>query len=79
VFARYARESRPFTTVNRARSEAVEVAARLAAVLGSSDAERTVWMARIGPERPVGGRSLRLPLSQLIVAAPPAELPARAA
>jgi len=75
VFARYARENRPFTTVERARSEARVVAEGLDEILGS-DAERTVWLARIGPARPVGGRSVRLPLSTLIVAEAPEALPA---
>jgi nitroreductase len=75
VFARYARENRRFTAVERARSEARAVAASLDAMLGS-DAERSVWLARIGPARPVGGRSLRLPLSKLIVAEAPKALPA---
>jgi nitroreductase len=78
VFARYARERRAFTTVARAREEASEVAERLADVLGE-DPAHAVWLARVGPQRPVGGRSLRLPLSRLIVAEPPAALPPLAA
>jgi nitroreductase len=75
VFARYAREGRPFTTDARARGEALGVATQLEAMLGEGAAKRAVWLARIGPARPVAGRSLRLPLSTLIVAAPPSELP----
>jgi len=75
VFARYARADRRFSSVRRAHVEARAVADRLAAILGS-DAERAVWLARIGPARPTSGRSLRLPLSTLIAAAPPDALPA---
>ena len=75
VFARYARADRRFSSVQRAHAEARAVAAGLAKMLGS-DAEHAVWLARIGPARPAGGRSLRLPLSSLIAAEAPDALPA---
>lgn len=75
VFARYARDKRRFTTNGRARDDADEISARLVELLRNV-AERAVWLARIGPERPVSGRSLRRPLSELIVSDPPATLPA---
>jgi hypothetical protein len=75
VFARYAREGRPFTTAAGAGARAHDVAARLDALLGSAQADKAVWIARVGPERSVPGRSLRLPLEKLVVAEPPAELP----
>jgi hypothetical protein len=75
VFARYARDKRHFTTNGRAREDADEISARLVELLGNV-AERVVWLARIGPERAVSGRSLRRPLSELIVSDPPAALPA---
>jgi hypothetical protein len=74
VFARYAREDRSFTTVERARRQARAIANELRGLLGS-DAERAMWLARIGPARAVPGRSLRLPLSKLIVTEAPRELP----
>jgi nitroreductase len=75
VFARYARADRRFSSVQRAHADARAVADGLAKMLGS-DAERAVWLARIGPARPAGGRSLRLPLSTLIAAEAPDALPA---
>ncbi len=74
LFARYARENRPFTMVRRARERALAVAGQLREIFGS-DADNAVWLARIGPRRPVRGRSERLPLSTLIVGAAPPELP----
>jgi nitroreductase len=75
VFARYAREGRRFSRMDRAQRDAERIRARLASVLGSDDADQAVWLARIGPERSVPGRSLRLPLDVLTVAEPPSELP----
>jgi hypothetical protein len=75
VFARYARAGRRFSSVQRAHADARDVADGLARLLGN-DAEHTVWLARIGPARPAGGRSLRLPLSALITAEAPNALPA---
>jgi hypothetical protein len=67
VFARYAREARRFTRVEQAHVTAREIARRLEGMLGSQAAVRTLFLGRIGPARAVKGRSLRLPLDQLIV------------
>jgi nitroreductase len=74
VFARYAREGRAFTTSSRAAQWAREVAHELDDVM-RGDAARTVWLARIGHAGPLRGRSLRLPLSRLVVEQAPASLP----
>ena len=69
VFARYAREQRHFTRVEEAQETAREIARRLDELLGSGEAVRTVFLGRIGPARAVKGRSLRLPVEQLMVSA----------
>ena len=68
VFARYAREGRRFTSDSHAYATAGEIDRRLSGLLGPEAAVRTVFLGRIGPARPVKGRSLRLPLDRLIVA-----------
>jgi hypothetical protein len=75
VFARYAREQRRFSSVERAQRDAERIQTRLERVLGKLEVEKATWLARIGPERHVPGRSLRLPLESLIVRQPPSELP----
>jgi hypothetical protein len=67
LFARYAREGRHFSRVDAAMRSAHEIADRLADLIGAREAERAVWMGRIGRARDVSGRSLRLPLARLIV------------
>jgi nitroreductase len=74
VFARYAREDRTFTRVAAAQQRAKEIAQRLEAVLAPRDARGAVFLGRIGPARPVKGRSLRLPLRRLVVDAAPDRL-----
>lgn len=74
VFARYARGQRRFTEVAEAEATARNVAERLARLLGAQAAPRTVFMGRIGPARPVKGRSLRLPLDQLVIVDPQARI-----
>ena len=76
VFARYAREGREFTKHMAARAAAETINRDLEALVGSSSTPLTVWLARIGPARSVGGRSLRHPLSKLLVDVPPPALPA---
>jgi len=76
LFARYARDERRFTGDARAIVRARDIDADLGALLGAGDAPKAVWLARIGPQRPVPGRSLRLPLTRLMVSSPPGELPA---
>jgi nitroreductase len=75
VFARYAREGRVFTQTATAQAAARTIDGALEELLGPGVARRAVWLARIGPARSVPGRSLRLPLSELIVHAPPDQLP----
>ncbi|MEJ7668045.1 MAG: molybdopterin biosynthesis protein MoeY [Casimicrobiaceae bacterium] len=67
VFARYARERRRFTGVQRADATAREIARRLNDLLGTDEVAQTMFLGRIGPARAVKGRSLRLPLNRLIV------------
>ena len=66
VFARYFREGRRFTTSADAYPTAAKVNARLNQLLGQERAVRTVFLGRIGPARNVVGRSLRLPMEQLM-------------
>ena len=73
VFARYAREGRPFTTARTGAPRARAVAEELESIMGD-ETERTVWLARIGYARPVRGRSTRLPLDRLVVDEAPARL-----
>jgi hypothetical protein len=68
IFARYAREGRAFTASARAMSHAQDVLARLSRLLGAAEAERTVFMGRIGHGPAASARSLRLPLDALILA-----------
>jgi nitroreductase len=67
VFARYSREGRPFTRSLRAERTAREVARRLNEILGPENAKNAVFLGRLGPARPIGARSLRLPLERLVV------------
>jgi hypothetical protein len=67
VFARYAREHRRFTRIERAIATAEEIKRRLDDLFGLREATRTVFLGRIGPAGAVNGRSLRLPLDRLIV------------
>jgi hypothetical protein len=69
VFARYAREARTFTASKKALREAANVAQRLDALLGTTDAANAVFLGRLGPaiEQKNPPRSLRLPLDRLIV------------
>lgn len=74
VFARYARAGILFTKVEKAQATAAEIARRLDDLLGPAQALRTIFMGRIGPARPVKGRSIRLPLERLIVREAPKSL-----
>jgi nitroreductase len=67
VFARYASEGRAFTKRARGQAAAIGILAKLRTLLGEQDVRRAVWLARIGPARDVPGRSMRHPLSRLIV------------
>jgi hypothetical protein len=67
VFARYAREHRHFTQVEKANGTAREIERRLEGLLGADEVLRTVFLGRIGPARVVKGRSVRLPVDRLMV------------
>ena len=68
VFARYAREGRRFTESQRAQRAAHDIARKLQMLVGADQAAKVVFMGRVGIARaPDVGRSLRLPLSRLIV------------
>ena len=71
VFANYARQQRDFTGVAAAKARAKEIVGRLEDIFGADTARSAVFLGRIGPTRPVKGRSLRLPLNRLIVATAP--------
>ena len=64
VFAQYARARRPFTAVAAARARADAVAQALDQLLGH-DAERAVFLGRLGAGAPAASRSTRLPLASL--------------
>jgi hypothetical protein len=66
VFARYAREGRAFSVVPDALTAAAAIGTRIVALLGH-EAHEIAWFGRLGPARAVAGRSLRLPLSTLMV------------
>lgn len=74
VFARYAREQRQFTRVEKAKATAREIARRMDQLVGANASARAVFSGRIGPARAVSGRSLRLPLERLMIDKPLARL-----
>jgi hypothetical protein len=65
IFAGYARAGRHFSNVGAALEQARELTARLDALVGETDARRTVFMARLGHGNAAEARSLRLPLARL--------------
>jgi hypothetical protein len=71
VFARYAREGRPFTRIAGIDAQARDVARRLDELLGGR-AARAVFLGRLGPARgKATTRSTRLPLERLIAGTTP--------
>jgi nitroreductase len=66
VFARYARDGVRFTAGEKALSRAAGVRARVESLLGVEQAQRAVFMGRIGAGAPAVARSLRLPLQALM-------------
>lgn len=66
LFARYAKEGRMFSRTPHAIPAAQAVRKELLRVLGP-DADNVFWFCRIGAARAVRGRSLRLPLDELIL------------
>jgi len=67
IFAGYAREGRRFTDVSSAVERAHWVARRLTVLAGREAAETAVWMGRIGVGSRPSARSLRRPLSDLLI------------
>ena len=74
AFARYVREGRRFTRARRAKAEAERIAVELERLMGENQVRRVVWLGRLGPATPIQGRSLRLPLRDLIVTHAPNRL-----
>jgi hypothetical protein len=68
IFAGYAREGRVFSRDRRMMPAALRVAQAFEALVGGDTARRAVWLGRIGMGKAASARSLRLPLSKLIVA-----------
>jgi nitroreductase len=67
IFARYVRERRAFSRTDGMQEQAQELAGQYHALLGSPDAERAVFLGRIGAGPAAQARSLRRPLRDLIV------------
>ncbi|KAB8045442.1 molybdopterin biosynthesis protein MoeY [Janthinobacterium aquaticum] len=67
IFARYARERRVFSRAPGLHELAQQLAGRTEALLGKDVIERAVFMGRIGAGPPAVARSLRRPLSELLV------------
>lgn len=65
IFARYARQSTPFTRNSSAVTDASRLAAKLDAVMNPTIASRAIVLARLGYGRAPIARSLRLPLHRL--------------
>ncbi len=71
IFSRYAERGIPFTGRAEARRLAGDVRARLVAMFGEDTLRRAVVLGRVGAGPAPTSRSLRLPLRQLILSAPP--------
>ena len=69
IFAGYAREGRMFSQDPRMMPVASRVAQSFEAIVGGDAARRAVWLGRLGSGQAASARSLRLPLSQLLVTA----------
>ncbi|MDV3241703.1 MAG: hypothetical protein LOY00_07985 [Methylocaldum sp.] len=67
IFAGYIRESIKFTRVDAVEKKAKLLANELTALLGDECVERAVFMGRIGEGKPPKARSIRKPLSELLV------------
>jgi hypothetical protein len=68
VFAHYGRHGMPFTVDARARQRAAELSHALDRFVVGPCADGLVYMGRIGvPRAPKHARSLRLPLSKLVL------------
>ena len=67
IFSRYARERRVFTSVPGIPEAAAELAGQAEALIGADVFIRTVFLARIGAGQAAQARSLRKPLSALLL------------
>lgn len=67
VFARYAREQRPFSSISGAMVAANDVKARLELLIGAELARKAVYMGRVGAGPTPSSRSLRRPLEDLLI------------
>lgn len=68
IFARYVRESRPFSAAPGMHAQAALLARQAAGLIGPDALERAVFMGRVGAGDVATARSLRRPLAELIVA-----------
>lgn len=66
IFARYAREGRPFTSAAPAARRAREINARLEALFGAETVPRIAFLCRVGHGPDIRARSTRLPLEKLM-------------
>lgn len=71
IFARYVRDSRPFSRAPGMHARARELAQQAQQLIGRHDFEHAVFMGRIGAGAAPTARSLRLPLGALIVPSAP--------
>ena len=67
IFARYVRERRVFSSVPGMQEAAAGLARQAEALIGPDIFTRTVFLARIGAGQPAQARSLRKPLSALLL------------
>jgi hypothetical protein len=67
IFSRYVREGRVFSGAAGMQESAAALARQGAALLGQTDWEAAVFMGRIGAGEPARARSLRRPLSELLI------------
>jgi hypothetical protein len=69
IFARYASENVPFTTLTDQLQEAASVRKKLGGII-DTDTDRVVWVGRLGFGPAPTARALRLPLEKLIISKP---------
>jgi hypothetical protein len=67
IFSRYVAQGLRFSARARAWGDAMDIRARFAERLGRMEWEQALFMGRVGQAAPVRGRSLRKPLSALLV------------
>jgi hypothetical protein len=60
IFSSYVRDGTAFTKTKRAQDLAIELKNELGIFMGKEDAERAVWMGRVGAGRAPSSRSVRL-------------------